>query len=134
MEELTRMNILLLPCHSILEYDEFRLFQGLGHNVFSTGAYVTPRMPQDSVRPPIDYEAKDHAKLLESLFRWPCNQYNDYSINPTLIGWADVIIIHGFADYLKCNLSKFRESRKRVIYRTIGQSTEESWLKEIRKR
>ena len=34
------MKILYLSCHSILEYDEVKLLTGMGHYVFSPGAYV----------------------------------------------------------------------------------------------
>ena len=37
------MNILYFPVHEVLEFDDLRLLTGLGHAVFSTGAYGSPR-------------------------------------------------------------------------------------------
>lgn len=56
-------NILYIPCHSVLEYDELRLLTSLGHNIFSTGSYFDPNIPAESIRPPLilrqDPEWKD---------------------------------------------------------------------------
>lgn len=124
------MNILLLPCHSILEYDEFRLFHELGHNVFSTGSYITPKTPQDSCRPPIESNINEtFPELLDSLCKWPCNKNFEYNVNPVLLDWCDTVIIHGYRPFLENNAQNFWRGKKRVIYRTIGQSTDEAWLK-----
>jgi len=47
------MKILYLSCHSVLEFDEVKLFHELGHEVFSPGSYVEPLNPGDPMRPGI---------------------------------------------------------------------------------
>ncbi len=54
------MKILYLSCHSILEYDELRLFESLGYEYFSMGAYINPQQPHDIKRPALKGEYNDH--------------------------------------------------------------------------
>lgn len=107
------MNILLLPCHSILEFDQYRLFKSMGHNVFSLGSYTNPLHPHDPKRPPIEDDVKERfIRLTESHGKE--NLHNEW------IAWADVIIVDHIGRWIIQNWHKMRH--KRVIWRTIGQS------------
>lgn len=107
------MNILLLPCHSILEFDEYNLFRGMGHNVFSLGSYINPRYPHDPKRPAIDDEP------MERFLRLAETHTKD-NLHEEWIEWADVIVVHHVGRWIIQNWHKMRN--KRVIWRTIGQS------------
>jgi glycosyltransferase involved in cell wall biosynthesis len=120
------VRLLYLPCHSILEHDEVRLFHSLGHEVASIGAYINPSAPLDNLRPPLpnvpmvelvkrEVDAlgqQGHIDTLDAAKR---------HIPDAIIDWAEVIIVAGFEhSYLIPQWERLRH--KRVIWRTIGQS------------
>lgn len=107
------MKILYLSCHSTLEYDEVKLLTEMGHEVFSFGSYVNPLSPHDAKRPAIQGKYNDH--LLAVVIQ--CSQEK---LHEELIDWADCIIIMHRADWIVSNWERIK--RKRVIWRTIGQS------------
>ena len=107
------MNVLILPCHSILEYDEYLLFKSMGHSVFSLGSYINPRYPHDPKRPAIDDEP------IERFLRLAETHTKD-NLHEEWIEWADVIVVHHVGRWIIQNWHKMRH--KRVIWRTIGQS------------
>ena len=45
-----KMKILYLPCHSVHEYDEVRMFHEMGHEIFSPGAYFNPQSVRNRTR------------------------------------------------------------------------------------
>lgn len=110
------MNLLYVSCHSILEYDELKLFHGMGINVFSHGRYIDP----------MDAEGDDKRPLLPELPFYPelfklgkaCAKE---SLDPGLIEWADTIVFMGKADLIPPNWKAMEG--KRVIWRAIGQNT-----------
>jgi hypothetical protein len=106
-------NILYLPVHSILEYDQMKLLTSLGHNVFSIGSYINPRLPIDPKRPPIE------AKYFSTLHEFACQCTKD-DLHQGLLNWADVILIDHNHNWVIRNWAKLRF--KKVIWRTIGQS------------
>lgn len=108
------MKILYLSCHSILEYDEIKLFVELGHQVFSMGTYHNPGKIDDPKRPVLDIPYYPDLDKLAT----PDDKKN---IPQKLIDWADVIIVMHIADWIAANWPKFKG--KRVIWRSIGQST-----------
>ena len=108
------MRILYLSCHSILEYDEVKLFTELGHEVFSFGGYINPQKPHDPKRPPID--AKPNEYLLNVAL-----QSSQENLHDKLIDWADVIIIMHKPEWVLSNWSRIKH--KPVVLRTIGQNT-----------
>lgn len=57
------MKILYFSCHQTLEYDELRLFQELGHEVFSIGHYLDPAAPISNIRPPLPQACSDSELL-----------------------------------------------------------------------
>lgn len=108
------MNILFLSCHSVLEFDEIRIFQELGHTVFSLhGAYSMGQ--GDTKRPSL--VMNNNAHLQEIAMN--CSREN---IHPELIEWADVIYVMHRADWIKDNWEKMKD--KKIILRTIGQNSE----------
>lgn len=107
------MRILYLSCHAILEYDELRVFEDLGIDYFSVGSYVIPTNPADKIRPALTH-------------RPPVEMY-DQSIPPgeklprAFVEQFDTIIAMHVPEFIINNWDVIKD--KRVIWRTIGQST-----------
>jgi hypothetical protein len=120
------MNLLYLSCHSILEYDELRIFNELGIDVFSHGAYHNPQNLDDKKRPPLDLPY--HKQFSDNTLLYPKE-----NLDPELMKWADTVICMHVSDWLMRNWTTLR--KKRVILRTIGQSTieDESLLRWLRR-
>ena len=116
------MNLLYISCHSVLEYDELKLFHELGINVFSHGGYVDPRDDTGAVchRPPLDIP---YYPDLCALAR-ACPKE---ALDMQLIEWADTILFMGILEWTAANWPRYAEavrtSKKRVIWRSIGQSS-----------
>lgn len=109
------MKILYLSCHSVLEYDEVKLFTELAHDVYSVnGSYSNPSNPQDVKRPSI--WTTYHQQLNDVAIQ--CSKEN---LHPELIEWADLIYIMHRPDWVLNNWSKMKH--KKVVWRSIGQST-----------
>ena len=111
------MKILYLSCHAILEYDEVKLLTELGHEVHSFGAYRDPRGAYTLPRPGIPGMAYD-----EDFFNLT-GIHPKTNLPPELIEPYDAIIIMSGENEsaLISNWDKIKH--KRVILRTIGQST-----------
>lgn len=111
------MKILYLSCHSVLEYEEYSLLVEMGHEVFSHGAYVDPKghhlLPRPEIKNAVYYE---HLAQL-------ARQFPKTNLPDEMIDWADVIIVMHTPEFISCNWQKFREKGKKVIWRSIGQST-----------
>lgn len=118
-------NILILPGHSIEEYDMVKLWSELGHNVFSLGSYIDPAHPHDPKRPALPQvtfhpELKaivDGLNTVDNLSAAKCHLPDD------LIDWADIISVHAY-EHTWLAPQWDRIKHKRVIWRTIGQSVE----------
>lgn len=106
------MKLLYFSCHSILEYDELRLFEDLGIQYFSLGSYVRPTAPVDPIRPAL-------RSYPETWVRG--NAPPRDNIPHEFIAQFDTVIIMHIPEWIEQNWDKFRG--KRVIWRTIGQST-----------
>ena len=120
------MNILYLSCHIVLEYDELRILNDLGHKVCVIGGYIIPKNPHNDTRPPLNIEHNQD---------W-VNEHNIISNNnhlnglpPTLCGKKltkefvdkfDCVIVMHIQDWIEENLDIFKG--KLVILRTIGQN------------
>ena len=115
--------ILYLSCHSILEYDEVKLFHELGHEVFSPGAYVEPKNPGDaSLRPGISdlsYNQDILAKFHAIHNKFPGQDNKDH-LSQEVVDYFDTIIVMHLPRWIKLNWEVMKN--KRVIWRTIGQS------------
>lgn len=111
------MRILYTSAHAVLEYDEYQLFTDLGHDVFSNGAYLNPEghylLPRPGIKgaiyhPELEQLARDNPKT---------------SLPREMVEWADLIIVMHTPEVLTGNWQLFRELKKPVIWRSIGQST-----------
>lgn len=121
------MNILYLSAHSILEYDELRLFEELGYDYFSIGAYINPATPHDPKRPPLNGKFHEHLASIAMV-------HNADNLHQEQVEWADVIIVMHLPQWIEKNWTLFKQLNKRVIWRSIGQSVEgvETRLKKFR--
>lgn len=132
------MNIVLCLAHSIEEYDQVRLLSGLGYDVFSIGAYSDPANPGDDKRPPLP-DVPDHPELREACWETRHAHRDDlsevdgrdvidwakYDLPQTVLDWADVVIYHHFEHtWLVPHWARLRDSGKRIVWRTVGQSVE----------
>lgn len=106
------MRLLYLSAHSILEYDELRLFEDLGIEYFSLGSYIDPRSPVDPIRPALKQE-----RLEEAYSRAP----ERTSIPKEFFDLFDVIVIMHCPEWVTSNWENMKH--KMVIWRSIGQST-----------
>jgi glycosyltransferase involved in cell wall biosynthesis len=120
------MKIHYLSCHSILEYDEVQLLTDLGHEVFSNGAYLDPAGHITLPRPAIKNAAR-YDDYIPFAMNFPKTKLPDELIEP-----FDVIIVMHSPDVIIHNWERIKH--KKVIWRTIGQSTSgvESSLKPMR--
>lgn len=109
------MKIHYISCHSILEYDEVQLLTDMGHEVFSNGAYLDPRGHITHPRPAIN-----GAKYYENFASIASNSAKT-NLPPELIDPFDVIIVMHSPNVIIENWEKIKH--KKVIWRTIGQST-----------
>lgn len=107
------MKVLYLSCHSILEYDELRILEDLGIDYFSLGSYVIPTNPVDKIRPALTHRppAEMYANPLPPKEKLP----------RAFIEPFDVIIVMHIPEWIIENWPVIKD--KRVIWRTIGQST-----------
>ncbi|MFD3448187.1 hypothetical protein ACFDTO_26700 [Microbacteriaceae bacterium 4G12] len=110
------MKILYLSVHEVLEYDELKIFTELGHECFSHGPYCRPHIGS-RLRPPIPEMAYDpyFADLVD---RFPKDD-----LHPDMIQDKDIIVIMHTPSLVINNWDKIKH--KRVIWRSIGQSTPE---------
>jgi len=126
------LKILLMLAHSIEEYMQVKLLTELGHDVFSIGAYIDPRNPGDDKRPALP-EAPFHEDLARVVWDTPAPNGDSLwaakqNLPQAVIDWADVIICHHVEwEWLLGNWPRIRD--KRVIWRTVGQSTHENELR-----
>lgn len=109
------MNILYLSCHSILEYDELKLFEELGYDYFSIGAYINPQQPHDTKRPALKGKYHEHLASVAMV-------HNQYNLHQEQLDWADVVIAMHIPDFIEKNWAAMKKSGKRIIWRSIGQS------------
>lgn len=111
------LKILYLSLHTILEYNELRLFTDSGADVFSVGSsYSNPQSGGEGKRPPLK-----NMKFHEDLYRLGNDKKN---LPNELIEWADVIIlmhIDSETKWIRGNWERMKH--KKVIYRSIGQSS-----------
>lgn len=106
------MKLLYLSCHAILEYDELRLFEELGIDYFSLGSYINPQAPVDPIRPALNH--KPDPWLL-------ANAPDRDNMPQEFIDKFDVIVVMHKKEWIINNWEKIKH--KKVIWRTIGQST-----------
>ena len=101
------MKILYLSCHSILEYDELKLFHELGLDVFSHGAYMRFNQPSE-MRPAICNDWGDE-RLVEQASN--CTKEN---LSQEFIDNFDVILVMHIPNWITNNWAKLKD--KTVIW------------------
>lgn len=111
------MKIHYISCHSILEYDEVQLLTDMGHEVFSNGAYLDPKGHITHPRPAIN-----GAKYYQDWAEIASNSAKT-NLPAELIEPFDVIIVMHSPNVIVENWEKIKH--KKVIWRTIGQSTDD---------
>jgi len=109
------MKIHYISCHSILEYDEVQLLTDMGHEVFSNGAYLDPKGHITHPRPAIE-----GAKYYEDLAVIASNSAKT-NLPSELIEPFDVILVMHSPNVIVENWERIKH--KKIIWRTIGQST-----------
>jgi len=121
---MSKQRLLLLPCHSILEYDDVKMFSGLGYEVFSPGSYICDKNPGDPTMRPTIPGFKVNPDLNEQWHKLAITmpgQDPKYNLSRDFVqNNFDVIIVTHIPEWVSNNWEAFRG--KRVIWRTIGQS------------
>lgn len=110
------MKLLYLSVHAILEYDECKLFNELGIDWFSLGSYIDPQKPVDPIRPALDKKVNPDLLSIAPMRDKLTKEFVD--------NFDVIVIMHGNTpdgNWIEQNWSVMRH--KRVIWRTIGQST-----------
>lgn len=124
--------VLLMLAHEVEEAMQVQLMHELGCEVFSIGAYIDPRNPGgDGKRTPLP-QVPFHEDLARAVWDTPTPPDNPdtlWAAKDTLpqavIDWADVIVCHHVEwRWVLGNWPRIRD--KRVIWRTVGQSTHEN--------
>lgn len=132
------MNIVQFLAHSIEEHDQLKLLSELGHTVFSPGAYTDPANPSDDKRPALpDVPSVPEMRKVVDMLGQPnhkphgrCDGVARHENNvdaakvdtpDEMIDWADVFIVHHL-EHTWVLPQWDRLKRKRVIWRTVGQS------------
>jgi len=110
---MSKLRMLYLSCHSVLEYDELKLFAELGIEVFSHGAYLDPNAPEDSMRP--GFPGKRHDQLIKLARKHPKAKLPREFVEP-----FDIIYGMHVHAWIINNWQVCRD--KIVIWRSIGQS------------
>ena len=131
------MNVLLLTSHSIAEYDDLRMLTDLGYDTFSIGAYTDPSSPTDDKRPSLpdapyysDLAARCETQRMRLGDPGNAIDWAKASLHPDVIEWADTIIVHHFPErWIVPQWENIK--RKRVIWRTCGQSSPDGSLERI---
>lgn len=109
------MKIHYISAHAILEYDEVQMFLDLGHEVFSNGAYLDPAGHISLPRPGLR-GGKMYPEYVEAATNNPRT-----ALPPELVDPFDVIIVMHEPEVIIQNWERIKH--KRVIWRSIGQST-----------
>lgn len=125
------MNIVLAHLHEIEEHDQVKLLSGLGYDVFSPGAYESPR-DHEGLRPALP-EAPDHPELRAACDRQRAKMSAEWgepgalfdwakvNLPDEVIDWMDVFIVHE-AEHTFIPHQWNRIKHKRVVWRSVGQT------------
>lgn len=108
------MKLHYLSCHSVLEYDECKLFSEMGIDVYSNGAYRDPKGAYTLPRPGIS-TMKFNQQFFDLTARFPQTE-----LPPELIEPYDAFMVMHSPEVLIANWPRIKH--KRVIWRSIGQS------------
>jgi hypothetical protein len=126
--------VLLCLSHSIEEHDQLRLLHGLGYEVASIGGYIDPSSPHDPKRPalpnvPCVTNVKEAIDALDSEDNLGAAQSRIPDGVLDWLGRDGIIIYHHYLERLFGqwdHLRDWREDGGRIVWRTVGQSTEQN--------
>jgi len=119
------MRILYYSVHQILEDDEVRLFQALGHDVCCLGT-SSPTGALTAFREAIPFNEQERELYaafarLGGVFRYG-RESGTHHIPPAFVDLFDVVIVMHAADFIVNHWDAL--SRRPVVWRTIGQAIE----------
>lgn len=128
------VNVVLILLHEVEEYDQVRLLTGLGYNVFAfsnphEGGSLRPGIPTAPRFPALEQACwqrrHDHRDDPYTVNGRAVIDWAKYDLPQEVLDWADVIICHHAEHtFLVPQWARLKASGKRVIWRTVGQSTE----------
>lgn len=129
-----KMKILYLPCHSVHEYDEVRMFHEMGHEIFSPGAYFNPQS-DEFLRPGIPGLVYDEnvVKQYDDLGKLHPGKDQKDHLTKEFVDNFDTVLVMSLSRWVQGNWDAIKH--KNVILRTNGQSDEsyERFVSEYRK-
>jgi glycosyltransferase involved in cell wall biosynthesis len=126
------MKILYLSCHVVLEFDELRILNQLGHDVTVIGGYLDPKNPHVNTRPPLNIETnKEREQKIHRLFEYNKNkgipiENCSNTLTKEVVDDYDCIIVMHKMDWVEKNWDIIKN--KIVILRTIGQNLKNNEL------
>ncbi len=129
------LNILCISVHPVLEYDEIRLFESLGHRVFSLGFYFH-RTNENNLRPALE-QTEWHDDCVTAFSATACHTTDapvQWQVTREFCRRFDVIIVHHNHAFIRANWNSLSGSC--VVWRTIGQEVHwaEDSMREFRAR
>lgn len=117
------MKLLYLSCHEILEYDEIKLFNEIGVEVFSPGAYLNTAGRGDScLRPDLPHIQYD-SSIVDQWHRVSAQSSHPdakFCLTKEFVDNFDAVLIMHVPEMIVNNWEVMKH--KHVIWRTIGQS------------
>ena len=114
--------ILIVSVHPVLEYDEIRLFESLGCDVFSLGYYLN-RGQELQLRPGLpstEWHAENRKIFSASGCRQERNSRHGWVITDAFCKNFDIVVVHHNYEFINCNWEAIRS--RHVVWRTIGQA------------
>jgi hypothetical protein len=129
------LKILCISVHPVLEYDEIKLLEEMGHDVFSLGFYFDRKTDRE-LRPALDQTAW-HDECTAAFETMNCGETSDavkWVVSNKFCALFDVIIVHHNYRFIAANWESLRNSR--VVWRTIGQEIHwaEDAMRDFRRR
>lgn len=119
-----KYKILYLSSHSILEYDEVKILNNLGHFVFSPGVGRQHLRPQKKLSPEEEKLKDQFSKLANKSYYKKRPLMRLFKLKSLLtkkfVSNFDIIIIMHYPEWVIDNWSVIKD--KKVIWRSIGQS------------
>jgi hypothetical protein len=129
------LKILCVSVHPVLEYDEIRLFESIGHQVFSLGFYFD-RVNNSSLRGQMP-ETEWHAECRAAFQATGCSNVEgpvQWSVTSEFCARFDLVVVHHNYRFIEAAWESLRNSR--VVWRTIGQEIHwaEDAMRDFRRR
>ena len=117
------LDILLVSVHPVLEYDEIKIFESLGHRVFSLGFYFQ-RESDNQVRPPLT-NSDWHTEKIQEFRSLACRSDHDgatrWRLTAEFCRKFDLFIVDHDVGFIQENWPNMISSP--VVWRAIGQES-----------